>query len=102
MHAYGWDNGRIIAMKDTIQMDASGRLVLPKPVRERLNLRGGSRLRAEVVAGRVELVPVASEARPALKKKSGITVLAKTGARADAAAAVAAEREEQEARGLAR
>lgn len=83
-------------------MDASGRLVLPKAVRERLNLRAGARLRAEVVAGRVELVPISAEARPALRKKSGITVLARTGTKADAAAAVAAEREDQESRGLLR
>jgi AbrB family looped-hinge helix DNA binding protein len=56
----GKDYGSIFAMKDTIQMDASGRLVLPKSARERLNLRGGAQLRADVVAGRIELVPVAA------------------------------------------
>jgi AbrB family looped-hinge helix DNA binding protein len=88
-------------MKESIQMDASGRLVLPKALRERLNLRGGARLRAEVVAGHIELVPVAA-AGEVVVNKGGIAVLARTGARADAAAAVAAERAAQEGRGLRR
>lgn len=87
-------------MNDTIRMDASGRLVLPKAVRARLNLRGGARLRADVVAGRLELVPVSAEG--VFRKKSGIAVLARTGAKVDAAAALAAERSEQEGRGLRR
>ena len=92
----------INGMSTTIQMDISGRLVLPKAVRERLNLRAGARLRADVVAGRVELVPVSAEARPALRRKSGLTVLARTGAKVDAATAIAVEREDQAGRGLAR
>lgn len=88
-------------MKDSIQMDASGRLVLPKALREQLNLRGGARLRADVVAGHIELVPVAA-AGEVVVNKGGIAVLARTGARADAAAAVAAERAAQEGRGLRR
>lgn len=95
-------NGITYGMNTTIRMDASGRLVLPKAVRVRLNLRGGAQLRADVVAGRVELVPVPGDGRPAFRKKSGITVLARTGSKVDAAAAVAAEREEQEARGQKR
>lgn len=75
---------------------------MPKVIRERLNLRGGALLRADVVAGRVELVPIPTEARPALKRKGGIVVVARTGAKVDAAAAVAAEREAQESRGLIR
>ena len=89
-------------MKSTIQMDAGGRVVLPKAVRERLNLRRGARLRAEVVAGHIELVPVATTGADVVTQKGGILVLKRTGSKADAAAAVAAERKDQEERGLRR
>jgi AbrB family looped-hinge helix DNA binding protein len=89
-------------MIDTIQIDASGRLVLPKAMRERLSLAAGSILRAEVVAGRIELTPVAARAKAALATKAGITVLKRSGAKVDAAAAVAAEREALEERALRR
>ena len=83
-------------------MDANGRLVLPKALRARLNLTGSARLQAEVVAGRIELTPVANVGAAALSRKAGITVLKRTGAKVDAAAAVAAERASQEERGLRR
>jgi AbrB family looped-hinge helix DNA binding protein len=89
-------------MTNTINMDASGRLVLPKAVRERLNLGGGASLRAEVVAGHIELIPLSSTGAEIVVRKSGIAVLKSSGAKADAAAAVAAEREAQEGRGLRR
>lgn len=89
-------------MNLTIQMDSSGRLVLPKAVRERLNLRAGGSLRAAVVAGRLELTPVEDADPPRLVKKGGITVIASGGRKLNAAAAVAAEREAQAERGLKR
>ncbi|MEO6080175.1 MAG: AbrB/MazE/SpoVT family DNA-binding domain-containing protein [Steroidobacteraceae bacterium] len=89
-------------MKDTIRMDASGRIVLPRILRERLNLRGGARLRADVVAGHIELVPVAAVENGVVLRKGGIAVLKRTGLAADAAAAVAAERATQEGRGMRR
>ena len=89
-------------MTDTISMDASGRLVLPKAFRERLNLRGGASLRADLVAGHIELTPVADADAPAIGKKGGISVLRRKGAKVDAAGAVAAERRSQEERGLKR
>lgn len=89
-------------MFSTIQIDRSGRLVLPKTIRERLNLDAGTRLRADVVAGHVELTPVAGDDDPVVIRKSGVKVLKATGAAVDAGAAVAAEREAQETRGLKR
>jgi AbrB family looped-hinge helix DNA binding protein len=89
-------------MNTTISMDASGRLVLPKSIRQRLNLSGGARLQAAVVAGRLELIPVSDEEQPAIVRKAGLMVLAATGKSVDAAAAVAAERSDQEARGTRR
>ena len=44
-------------MKVTITMDSAGRIVLPKPVRELLHLRGGARLKANVSADKIELIP---------------------------------------------
>jgi bifunctional DNA-binding transcriptional regulator/antitoxin component of YhaV-PrlF toxin-antitoxin module len=90
------------ATTTTIQMDASGRLVLPRALRERLNLAGGARLRASVVAGRVELQPVEDEEQPKVRRVNGMLVLAPTGKRVDAAAAIRAERDDSEARGLRR
>ena len=89
-------------MNATIQMDASGRLVLPKVLRERLNLRAGASLRASVVAGHIELVPLADAEAPPLLRKGGLTVIAATGRKLDAAAAVAAEREAQAGQGQRR
>jgi AbrB family looped-hinge helix DNA binding protein len=89
-------------MKIAIKMDSAGRLVLPKSLRERLSLKGGATLNAEVVSGRVELTPVdATESLPLLRKR-GILVLPRAGAPVDAGAAVAAERDDQEERGLRR
>ena len=89
-------------MSTTILMDASGRLVLPKAIRDRLNLANGASMRAEVVAGRIELTPVESVGETGLSRKAGITVLKRTGAKADAAAAVSAERDAQAERGSRR
>ena len=89
-------------MTYTIQIDASGRLVLPKAIRERLNLAAGASLRAEVVAGHIELTPTAGAQKTVLTRKGGITVLKRAGTKVDAAAAVAAEREALEERALRR
>lgn len=48
-------------MMHAITIDASGRLVLPKVLREQLHLRGAGKLNAEVVGGRLELTPVAED-----------------------------------------
>jgi AbrB family looped-hinge helix DNA binding protein len=91
-----------IAMSTTISVDANGRVVLPKGIRERLNLTSGSSMRVEVVAGRIELTPVESAGASQMSRKGGIMVLKRTGAKVDAAAAVAAEREALAERGSRR
>lgn len=89
-------------MSSTLRMDSSGRSVLPKPLRERLNLRAGTRFRASGFADRLELAPIADGTDPAVKTKGGVTVLAATGKLADTAVAVAAERTAQAMRGCER
>jgi AbrB family looped-hinge helix DNA binding protein len=89
-------------MSSTIKIDENGRLVLPKALRDRLNLTGSTSLRVDVVAGQIELTPVESAGEDVLARKAGIVVLKRTGKKVDAAAAVAAERDAQAKRGLRR
>ena len=49
--------GISFAMSDTITIDAAGRFVLPKSIRDRLHLRAGTKLRADIVADKIELTP---------------------------------------------
>ncbi len=54
-------NGIFSAMTATVTIDTAGRLVLPKAMRERLHLSAGSKLRADVVADRIELTVTTGE-----------------------------------------
>ena len=56
----------------TIQIDKAGRIVLPKPVRDRLGLRPGSDLQMEETADGLILKP--REVRPALALEGGLLV----------------------------
>lgn len=55
-------------------MDAAGRLVLPKAIRERAQLSPGLPIEVRVVDGRVELEPAA--ARVTLERRGGLWVAA--------------------------
>ena len=46
-------DGRVNAMMTTI--DSAGRIVIPKPIRDRLGLRGGETVEIEELDGRIEL-----------------------------------------------
>ncbi len=48
-------------MSITITLGKSGRLVVPKVIRERLGLREGSRLKLEIQGGKIEAEPEADE-----------------------------------------
>lgn len=52
-----------------VTMDGAGRVVLPKPVRDRLRLRAGAELELEVEGESVRLRPVTL--RPVLAKEDG-------------------------------
>lgn len=77
-------------------MDGSGRLVLPKAVRDQLHLRGGARFSAEIVGGRIELTPVDDEVK--LVRKGRTLVLRAPPSAVGVAEAIRADREEQAGR----
>jgi AbrB family looped-hinge helix DNA binding protein len=83
-------------------MDANGRLVLPKSIRERLNLTSGIQLEARVIGGHIELTPVDAEEATRLVRKRGILVIKGEGVARNAGVAVAAERDSMEERGTRR
>jgi len=78
----------------TLKMDKAGRVVLPKPVRDRLGLHHGSDLEVEETAEGLMLKPV--ESRPPMVKKQGLWV--HTGKVPPGFDAVQAIRDEQEER----
>ena len=86
-------------MSQTITIDQAGRIVLPKEVRNRLNLGPGTRLMLEVVAQRIELTPQPQADAELVVTPGKRTVLRPTGKAFDAAAATRAEREAQARRG---
>ena len=60
-------------MTATLNMDKAGRIVLPKPVRDELQLSPGDSLELEVSEDRIVLRP--ARIKPRLYKKQGIWVL---------------------------
>jgi AbrB family looped-hinge helix DNA binding protein len=78
----------------TLHIDKAGRVVLPKPVRDRLGLREGSELELIETAGGLTLKTVADE--PAMVKKQGLWVhTAKVPAEFDIVRAVKDDREDR-------
>jgi AbrB family looped-hinge helix DNA binding protein len=56
----------------TVKIDKAGRIVVPKPVRDRLGLREGSQLELEEIPAGIVLKAV--EGEPAMIKKHGLWV----------------------------
>ena len=86
-------------MKQPITMDKAGRIILPVPIRRRLNLAPGARLMLDVVAERIELTPEPQAEGELVVSAGRRTVLRSTGKAFDAAAATHAERDAQSRRG---
>lgn len=88
-------------MRNTITLDAAGRFVLPKSIRDRLHLRTGSILEAEIVSDKIQLTPAANSDVKMVRKGKRL-VLAKTGVPFDAATAIQAEHHSMETLGTKR
>jgi AbrB family looped-hinge helix DNA binding protein len=56
----------------TVKIDKAGRVILPKPLRDRLGLRAGSDLEIQETAEGVVLKPI--ERQPSMIKKHGLWV----------------------------
>jgi AbrB family looped-hinge helix DNA binding protein len=89
-------------MKTSITIGKSGRLVIPKPLRERLGLREGSRLLVEVVGGRLEATPDSDAVRIETKKGIPVIVGGVPRKKGQLLAALKAERDEREGSILSR
>ena len=82
-------------MNATITIDAAGRFVLPKPLRDRLHLRAGSKLNARIVADRIELTPEPDEG-VRLVRKGKLLVITGMKEPFSAVAAIKAARDERD------
>ena len=89
-------------MNITITLGKSGRLVVPKPIRESLGLHEGSRLRIEASAGRFEAIPEADDVQ--IQIRDGLPVISggRPRKKGDIVKAIKAGREEREERIRAR
>jgi AbrB family looped-hinge helix DNA binding protein len=61
-------------MNATLVMDKAGRVVLPKPIRERMQLGPGARLRVEIVGDTLELTPEVPEVKVVKRGKRRVIV----------------------------
>lgn len=86
-------------MTATLTIDKAGRLVLPKAMRDKLHLREGSKLKAEIVGDRIELEQDLPKTKIVRGKDGLPVVMGWEGF--DAAKAVREMREDQMARLMA-
>ncbi len=63
-----------MTMSTTLVLDPSGRIVLPKAIRDRLHLRAGSMLRLEVQGDTMELTQEVAEVKIE-RRKDGLPVV---------------------------
>lgn len=61
-------------MKATVRIDSSGRLVIPRNIREQLHLRSGSRLNLEVKGDGVFLAPLPDEDARLVKRGGRLVI----------------------------
>ena len=89
-------NGAIhnICMKMTISMDPAGRLVIPKSVRQALNVPERAVFEAEVLGNRIELT-LTEGPKAKLRRKGKLLIVPRQGVVSDAVKAVDATRRER-------
>ncbi len=61
-------------MTAMLTVDRAGRVVIPKRIREKMHLREGSRLRAELVGDRLEISPEPAEVQIEWRGKRRVIV----------------------------
>ena len=61
-------------MSATLVMDKAGRVVLPKPIRDRMHLRTGSKLRVEIVGDKLELTQEVPEVKIVKRGKRRVII----------------------------
>jgi AbrB family looped-hinge helix DNA binding protein len=70
--AYAKSQCKMVSMNAKLRVDKAGRIVLPKPVREKLQLAPGDELVLESLDDRITLRPLRGTAQ--LRKKRGVWV----------------------------
>lgn len=70
----GIDDGAEIMKSPPVPIDDSGRIVLPKKVRERLHIDSAVSFEVSVRNGEIILKPLGSVAGPSLVQKNGVLV----------------------------
>lgn len=83
-------------MNATVRIDSSGRLVIPRNIREQLHLRSGSRLHLEVKGDGVFLAPLPDEDARLVERGGRLVIQSsKTLDDDDVRKAIVADREER-------
>ena len=84
------------AMSATVRIDSSGRMVIPRTIREQLHLRSGSRLHLEVRGEGVFLAPLPDEDARLVKRGGRLVIhTSKTLGDEDVRSAIVADREDR-------
>jgi len=89
----GISNGILDAMKGTVSIDKSGRVVFPQKVREQLRLEPGTVMEFEVTADKIEFRPL-EESNYRVVNKNGLMVMT-GGEPMDIVGAIKATRQER-------
>lgn len=87
--------GKLIAVSITIMLGKAGRIVVPKPIREGLALREGSRLRIELSAGKFEAIPQADDVQVQIRDELPVITGGTPRKKGDIVKAIKAGREER-------
>ncbi len=80
---------------EIVTIDKSGRVVLPAPIRNALQLKGPGAFKAEVMGNKVELTLLPAEKGTEIRKRKGLLVVKTGGRKFDAAEAVRVIRDER-------